>query len=99
QVFVKGVGLGYFGEHSLAVVPSLRDFLPQVYGVRAGLMYRDWLPQGHRLDVVEPGTESAIATAAAVYVASRHRALAVKEDVSRRLFGQGTVWEVASNLL
>lgn len=33
QVFVKGVGLGYFGEYSLAIERRLRRFLPRVYGL------------------------------------------------------------------
>ncbi|HEV8637803.1 MAG TPA: hypothetical protein VG370_26595, partial [Chloroflexota bacterium] len=49
DVFVAGVGLGYFGEHALAVTRELRRFVPEIYGVRAGLLYRAWLPDSRRV--------------------------------------------------
>jgi len=43
-VFVKGVGLGYFGRHSLEVARRLGSFAPEIYGVRDGLLFRPWSP-------------------------------------------------------
>ncbi len=99
QILVEGVGLGYFGEHSLAVARQLRQFLPETYGVRGGLLYRAWLPDDRRPLLTEPGERKAFVSAATAYTAARNRALAVGEDVSLRLFGQVPAWEVASNLL
>lgn len=99
QLSVKGAGLGYFGEHSLALARELHGVVPEVYGFRDGLVYRAWLPEEQRLSSIPPGQEESLATAMAAYVALRNRALAVEEDVSTRLFGQGPAWEVASDVL
>jgi hydroxymethylpyrimidine pyrophosphatase-like HAD family hydrolase len=99
QIFVKGAGLGYFGEYSLAVVNGLREFLPRVYGYRAGLLYRTWLREERALDAVGPNVEESLAVASAGYVAARERALATREDMSLRLSGEGPAWEAASNIL
>jgi hydroxymethylpyrimidine pyrophosphatase-like HAD family hydrolase len=99
QIFVTGAGLGYFGEHALAVVRALRGFLPEVYGFRAGLVYRAWLPEERRLSAIRPGTEAELAAALVAYIVARQRTLAVAEDVSLRLIGRLPVWEAASNLL
>lgn len=100
-VYAKGAGLGYFGAHALAVAGRLRGFVPDVYGVEAGLVYRAWLPDGGRLSAaaVEPGRERAVAHAVAAYVEARHRALALDEDVSLRLVGRHPAWQRAGDLL
>jgi len=100
-VYAKGAGLGYFGAHAVAVAGRLRGFVPEVYGVRAGLVYRAWLPEDRRLSAaaVEPGRKRAIAHAVATYVAARHRALALDEDVSLRLIGRHPAWQRAGDLL
>jgi hydroxymethylpyrimidine pyrophosphatase-like HAD family hydrolase len=99
RIFVTGVGLGYFGAHALAVARALRGFVPEVYGVRAGLVYRAWLPEERKLSAIRPGTEAALAAAMAAYIVARHHTLAVDEDVSLRLIDRLPVWEAASNLL
>lgn len=99
QVSVKGVGLGYFGQHSLAVAQALPGYVPKVYGFRDGLLYRDWIPEEKRLVVDEPGQDRAFVQAVSAYTARRSQALAVAQDLSLGLFGQRPVWEVASNLL
>ncbi len=99
QVFVKGAGLGYFGEYSLAVVNGLRDSLPRVYGYRSGLLYRVWLPRERALDVAEPDGEESLAAASIGYVTARERALSAPADMSLRLSGEGPTWELASNIL
>jgi len=99
RVFVKGVGLGYFGAYSLAVAEKLHDFLPTIYGLHAGLFYQAWLPEERRVTAIAPGQAHALAAPIAAYVAARHRALALDEDIGARLFGESPAWEVASNLL
>jgi hydroxymethylpyrimidine pyrophosphatase-like HAD family hydrolase len=99
QVFVKGEGLGYFGQHSLAIAQALPGYLPEIYGFRDGLLYRQWIPEGKRLIVEENTGADAFIQAAAAYTTERSRALAVARDLSLGLFGQRPVWEVTSNLL
>ena len=96
---MKGVGLGYFGDHAFAIAQALGPFVPKVFGVRAGLLYRAWLPDQQRFPSNEPDREPELAAAMISYVDARHRALRVKEDVSRRLIGRLPVWEAASTLL
>jgi hydroxymethylpyrimidine pyrophosphatase-like HAD family hydrolase len=98
-IYVQGAGLGYFGEHALAIGRAVGPFVPEIYGVREGLLYREWLPDEQRIDPNEPGMAFERATAMIAYVEARHHALAVKEDVSLRLTGRLPAWEVASNLL
>lgn len=99
QVSVKGVGLGYFGQHSLAVAQALPGYVPKVYGFRDGLLYLEWLLEEKRLVVEDKAHAEAFIHAAAAYTAARSRALLVPEDFSLSLFGQRPVWEIASNLL
>lgn len=99
RVFVKGAGVGYFGEHALAVARGLRRFAPEMYGVHEGLVYQAWLPDAQRLAEPTAGNEETVAQAVAAYVVARNRALAVDEDVSLRLGGRLPAWEAASNLL
>src|SRR5205085_10359505 len=89
-VCAEGAGLGYLGRHALTVARALPEFLPAVYGLRDGLLYREWLPDGGRL---EPGDGAAVRIAE--YVAARNRALAVDADTSLRLGGRDPAWELA----
>jgi hypothetical protein len=58
DVYAEGVGLGYFGRHALAVAERLTDFVPHIYGLRAGLLFREWLPTDARLAASEPAGDS-----------------------------------------
>jgi hydroxymethylpyrimidine pyrophosphatase-like HAD family hydrolase len=98
-VYVKGAGLGYFGEHALAIGRALGPFLPEVYGVKGGLVFREWLPEEQRLAPSESSGESERAAEMIAYVQARHHALRVEEDVSLRLIGRLPAWEAACNLL
>lgn len=99
EIHVKGVGLGYFGDHALAVVRSLQEFVPEIIGLRDGLLYRRWLPQESRLREIEPETLSQVAGAVVDYATSRARMLPAKDDVSLRLTDRGAVWQRAADLL
>lgn len=90
-LFVRGAGLGFFGEHAVAVAAALDGRLPALHGVDAGLAFRDWIPDGER--------SAPSAADVAGYAAERSRALAVERDTSVALAGQDPVWEVASNIL
>lgn len=94
EVYVKGVGLGYFGDHALAVATPLRAHLPRVLGVCDGFLYREWLPEERRVrDAdLDPGQ-------VANYVAARARALPAREDAGLRLPDRDQVWWRAAQAL
>jgi len=93
----KGIGIGYFGEHSLAVSDRLQPFLPTVYGISGGIFLRDWMPEAERLSA---DTEELTAAAGIVrYIRERAEALRVAEDVSFRLRRRGAAWQRAGRLL
>ncbi len=98
-VFAKGAGLGYFGRHSLTVAQQLNGFVPNIYGLKDGVLFREWLPEERRLPPILEGDTERLANAMAAYVAARNAVLTVPEDVSLRLTGQSPVWEIASNAL
>jgi hydroxymethylpyrimidine pyrophosphatase-like HAD family hydrolase len=98
-VHVASVGLGYFGEHSLAVAKRLKGFVPEHYGLHRGLLYRDWLPDGRRLVPGWAGATPDRFQPFLDYVYARSAALEVDEDTSVRLRGRMPLWEAASNVL
>jgi hydroxymethylpyrimidine pyrophosphatase-like HAD family hydrolase len=95
-VYAKGVGLGYMGDHSLAVARALEDRVPHVFGVRDGVLYREWLPEQER--VSSHGPRGDAAHWLADYAARRSRALPVSRDTAAGLVLRGAVWH-ASKLI
>jgi hydroxymethylpyrimidine pyrophosphatase-like HAD family hydrolase len=98
DIYVKGVGLAYLGDHAMAVVRPLQSFFPQVIGVKDGLMYRQWLPSELRLGPVDAGGPIP-AEAVVRYAVSRAQALPVKRDFSRDLLDRGAVWQRAADIV
>lgn len=96
-IYVKGVGLGYFGQHSLAVSDRLADFLPELYGIREGLLFRAWLPEAARIS--HGGEPAGLAQAVAEYVAARNVALRSREDKSLRTVGLNPLWQRTADFL
>jgi hydroxymethylpyrimidine pyrophosphatase-like HAD family hydrolase len=99
DVYVKGVGFGYFGDQSVAVGRQLKEFVPEVFGVRNGLVFREWLPERSRLGEVEPTRAHELAAGIVDYATQRARTLAVAEDMSLRLVDRGAVWQRSSDVL
>ena len=94
DVAVQGVGIGYYGEHVQVVAGQLAAYAPRIYGLRAGMLYREWLDDRQSVrTTVEP---RAVATALAGYAAERSRRLHVPEDRSLRLAGSRPAWEAAA---
>ncbi len=91
SIYVKGIGLGYFGRYSLAVARPLRQFFPAIYGVQDGLLYRAWLAEEQRLSTLPDDVDS-LAAQMASYVAQRRQFLPVPEDFSQRLGAGKAVW-------
>jgi hypothetical protein len=96
---VEGVGIGYFGEQTMAVAERLRDHVPEVFGLDAGCLYRAWLPNEARICAPGHEPDDELLRAVAGYVAGRKLALPVAEDKSVGEFGAAPVWEVVSSIL
>jgi hydroxymethylpyrimidine pyrophosphatase-like HAD family hydrolase len=99
DVYVKGVGFGYFGDQSVAVAQQLKEFVPEIFGIRNGLLFREWLPDTSRLGEVEPKRTQELAAGIVDYATRRARELAVAEDISLRLADRGAVWQRSSDVL
>lgn len=98
-VSVEGVGLGYFGNHAVAVAQPLRDYLPGVLGVRDGLLFREWMPDSTHAELLPSHDRPAMAARIAEYVFMRNRRLGLDTDVTLRQGGQYPAWEATSTLL
>lgn len=96
DVYVRGIGIGYFADYPRTVVEQLQDFLPEVYGIEEGLVYRAWLPSEWRLLGASPdGLEERIAS----YVLARRDVLAVDRGLARRATDQYASWDLIADLL
>lgn len=98
-IYVHGTGLGYFGEHAVAVERRLRTFVPQVYGRNADLLYRAWLPDDRRITSASVAATDTVAAQMVAYTIARNELLAVDEDVSLRLVNRHPVWQRSSDIL
>ncbi len=99
EIFVKGAGLGYFGEHVLDMLQHLSPYFPTIYGLGDGLLFRAWISEGDQLSHLSDQDVPDAARSLAAYVWDRHRQLPVPEDTSLRRFGEWPAWEVASNFV
>lgn len=97
HVYAKGVGLGYFGRHSLAVARALEGFVPETYGLSDGLLFRAWAPEGARIR--RPESVSGMAERVAAYILARRAKLAVPTDISERLVGLNPVWQRVADII
>ncbi len=98
-VQVKGIGLGYFGEHSIAISEKLAQYAAQLITVRPGLIYRE-IPMGPKSPNEDaPGGEIRRINEVVKYIVDRNRLLPAAQDTSLRLFDRNAAWEVASSML
>jgi hypothetical protein len=98
-VLVEGVGIGYFGEQTMAVAERLREHVPEIFGVERGCVHRAWMPEEERVSRPGDVPDEELETAVARYVTDRRRVLPVAEDRSVAEFGSRPVWEVTSSIL
>jgi hydroxymethylpyrimidine pyrophosphatase-like HAD family hydrolase/hypoxanthine phosphoribosyltransferase len=98
-LYVRGVGLGYLGRQVLAVADPLSEFLPRIYGLRDGLLFREWLPEQRRLQAELVCSDTAVADRIAAYAAASSAALPIREDVSIRLVGRDALWQNVASML
>ncbi|HKC18046.1 MAG TPA: hypothetical protein VKE27_00305 [Candidatus Dormibacteraeota bacterium] len=96
-IYAKGVGLGFFGHHSLAVGEALAGFVPELYGVADGLLFRAWLPESTR--IADGSAHADQVEAVAQYVHARNQRLRATEDKSLRTLGLNPIWQRIADLL
>jgi hydroxymethylpyrimidine pyrophosphatase-like HAD family hydrolase len=99
DVFVKGVGLGYFGDHTLAVATALDRHVATVYGVTGGLVYRQWLPEECRARAGHEASSEGLIEGVVDYVVQRQQRLPLNDDPTMRLWGRFPAWESACSEL
>jgi haloacid dehalogenase-like hydrolase len=75
-LLAKSVGWGWLAYHAFLAAERLAGFVPPLLGLRDGLLYVEWLPQG---DAVELPRDVLVQRAAA-YVAARVRTLRLDAD-------------------
>jgi hypothetical protein len=95
-VRARGVGLGCFGAHALAVAARLPGRTAHVHGLDRGVLFEAWSPPADRLgEPLDAGQAAAVAS----YVAERAAALALDRDPGRRLQYRGAAWQWAGHAL
>ncbi|HZV49751.1 MAG TPA: HAD hydrolase family protein [Candidatus Dormibacteraeota bacterium] len=92
----RGVGLGYFGEHALAVSRHLRGLVYEILGLAEGVLFEACPDPGSRL---APPLDLQRASAVARYVSLRAQALPLPEDLTPRLSRRGTAPQWAAHAL
>ncbi|MGZ4357627.1 MAG: hypothetical protein ACXVRU_12555 [Gaiellaceae bacterium] len=97
ELFVDahGVGLGYFADHAARVAHALAEYLPQVYGIKNGLLYEEHLPEDARLNGSRRG---GIERRVIPYILDRRKRLPLAIDPGPRLEGYA-VWRVVADVL
>jgi hydroxymethylpyrimidine pyrophosphatase-like HAD family hydrolase len=92
----RGVGLGYFGEHALAVSRHLRGLVGEILGLAEGVLFETSPEPASRL---APPLDLQRAGAVARYIHLRAQALSLPEDLTPRLRQRGTAPQWASDAL
>jgi hydroxymethylpyrimidine pyrophosphatase-like HAD family hydrolase len=90
-VLVKSVGYGYLSYHAYLAGRQLRGLVPPLLGLRDGLLFVEWLPQGDATHPNERRGNELIATIAS-YIATRIRGLSLREcggGVRRHKYSHG----------
>jgi hydroxymethylpyrimidine pyrophosphatase-like HAD family hydrolase/adenine/guanine phosphoribosyltransferase-like PRPP-binding protein len=98
EVYLKGVGYGYFGTHSLAVSEPLAEFHPPVYGIVGGCLFRAYLPDTQGFDTQAVTTER-LAERVAAYAVARRDRLRLPADPTEDLGEWAPAWRRAADWL
>ena len=78
-VLAKSVGCGFYAYPAFLAGQRLAEFVPDLLGLRDGILYTEWLPQTERASVDALG-RSHIIERAAKYVAARVMSLGLESD-------------------
>lgn len=99
NVQVEGAGLGYFGEHALAVAQRLPDYSARVISMQDGVLYQE-IPAGSQaISASKLIDREELINHLVVYIVVRNQQLPTASDTSVKLRGRQAVWEIASILL
>ncbi len=98
-VLVRGIGLGYFGEHSIAISEKLAQYTAHLIISKPGRVYLEISPSEDIFKENSSGTEINSVEELVKYISDRNRLLPAKQDTSLRLFDRNAAWEVASSML
>ena len=101
RVVVQGVGIGYYGEHVVAVADTMPSFSTPIYALQDGLLFREWIDDTSRIDDTprlgpSAGLQEPVIEALARYVSLRRSRLPARRDASEALAGSQPVWETAA---
>ena len=77
-VLAKSVGWGWLGYHAFLVAERLAEFVPPLLGLRGGVLYLEWLPDG--VAPALPRDREELVLRAASYVAARVKRLGLPTD-------------------
>src|SRR5690348_3471804 len=84
-VAAQGVGVGWFGGSTAAIAAGLAGSIPAFFGVREGLLFRQWLPEASALNESDPRQREALAGGVARYAHERASRLGVPDDRAREM--------------
>ncbi|MGA8015998.1 MAG: HAD hydrolase family protein [Candidatus Dormiibacterota bacterium] len=98
EIYVKGVGFGHFGVHSLALSDPLTEFHPPVYGIEGGCLFRGYLPETEALSA-ESIAAPDLASRVAAYAVARRDHLRLASDPTERLGEWLPAWRLAADWL
>lgn len=78
-ILAKSVGWGWLGYHAFLAGSRLSGFVPNILGLRDGILYQEWLPQRAGMPAVTDNRERISASAS--YVAARAGCLRVEANI------------------
>jgi HAD superfamily hydrolase (TIGR01484 family) len=88
-ILAKSVGWGWLGYHAFLAGTRLVEFVPQVLGLRDGILYMEWAAPARTDAHLPKDGRGRVVDSAASYVASRVRALGLQSDPTRDLIQAG----------
>jgi len=95
-VLAKSAGWGWLGYHSFLEAQQLSKHIAPVLGLREGILYSEWLPEGHAA-TIEFRDRDRLADTLASYVAARVRSLHLGLGSAAHLSGE--YWQTGLGLL
>ena len=87
-VLAKSVGWGWLGYHAFHAATQLAQFVPPVLGLRDGILYTEWFPEGQDWGAFALDRDAWIKSLAN-YVAARARNLTLGADPTPDLVREG----------
>ncbi len=76
-IMAKSVGWGWLSYHAALIAKSLSGYIPQVYGLRNGIIYMEWIPSNNSLDSLD---KAKIVKTLTQYIIKRANRLRLEEN-------------------